>query len=81
MKIYGKTGPYSVLQGEMTVFRAVETWLCARREEMAKEGEEYILHIRHIEIQNLENWIPEYGWRSSGNTGAQIDEDFRRREH
>ena len=42
MKIYGKTGPYSVLQGEMTVFRAVETWLCARREEMAKEGETYI---------------------------------------
>ena len=27
----------------MTVFRAVETWLCARREEMAKEGERAIL--------------------------------------
>ena len=27
-------------QGEVTVFRAVEKWLCARREEMAKEGEE-----------------------------------------
>ena len=29
-------------QGEMTVFRAVESWLCARREEMSKEGEEEI---------------------------------------
>ena len=27
-------------QGEMTVFRAVESWLCARREEMSKEGME-----------------------------------------
>ena len=54
MKSYGKTGPYSVLQGEMTVFRAVETWLCARREEMAKEGENI------LRSSKLEYWILEY---------------------
>ena len=40
-------GFISVLpQGEMTVFRAVETWLSARREEMAKEGEQSWLRMR-----------------------------------
>jgi len=44
-----------VTQGEMTVFRAVETWLCARREEMAKEGEENIeVHMERLTIQALE---------------------------
>ena len=57
-------------QGEMTVFRAVETWLAARREEMAKEGENF------LRSSKLEYWIWEY-WnmnlkrrlRSSENTG------------
>ena len=34
----------------MTVFRAVETWLCARREEMAKEGENMLRSKSNIEI-------------------------------
>ena len=47
-------GFISVLpQGEMTVFRAVETWLSARREEMAKEGEQFWLRMIQQQLWGL----------------------------
>ena len=54
----------------MTVFRAVETWLAARREEMAKEGENF-LRSSKLEYWILEYWNMNLKWRlrSSENTG------------
>ena len=40
----------------MTVFRAVESWLVARREEMVKAGEEHIeVHMERLTTTALEH--------------------------
>jgi len=44
-----------VTDGEVTVFKAVESWLCSRREEMEKRGEENIdLHMERLTQQTVE---------------------------
>ena len=46
----------SILQGEMTVFRAVEGWLAARRKEMEEGGEENTeIHMERFTIQAVEH--------------------------